>query len=447
MKGSVNMFRKAHYLFTLLCAGTTSAIMLLMSLLYLSVSENSLRNNQFTSFRNDINTIVSVLEQSTDISIQWLSGLEARNSYLIYVIDNEKPFLYNTLKKHAEYDSENLSEQTLLAESCQAYDAIYEIESAVPLDNTWFGISHIEYGFTSPSTGEEYYNSFINIERGTTHSQIIILEPMSRLQAQISHQRLLFLLLDLAAFLVFSAFSWIFTGKLLKPLKENHENQMQFIASASHELRTPLSVILAANECCGTAAAEEQTGFFHTIRKEGRRMNNLIDDLLTLAHSDTNRFMVERKSAELDTLCTNAYEAFEPLCRQNGLSLSLIMPETPLPRCDCDPDRIAQVLSILLHNAVSYTSEGGQISLALSWRQDRKNFFEITVSDTGIGIPDSDKKHIFNRFYRAEKSRSSKGHFGLGLSIAYEIVNAHHGRISVQDNVPNGSVFVVRLPG
>ena len=441
------MFRKAHYLFTLLCAGTTSTIMILMSLLYLSVSENSLRNNQFTSFRNDINTIVSVLEQSTDISIQWLSGLEARNSYLIYVIDNDKPFLYNTLKKTAESDSKGLSDQTLLTESRQAYDAMYEMETAFPLDNTWFGITHIEYGFTSPSTGEDYYSSLINIERGTTHSQLVILNPLSHLQAQISHQRLLFLLLDLVALLAFLAFSWIFTGKLLKPLKENHENQMQFIASASHELRTPLSVILATSECCETATAEEQAGFFHTIRKEGRRMNNLIDDLLTLAHSDTNRFLIERKPVELDTLCTNAYEAFEPLCRQKGLSLSLTMPETPLPRCVCDPDRIAQVLSILLHNAVSYTPEGGQVGLSLTWRQERKNFFEITVCDTGIGIPDSDKKHIFNRFYRAEKSRSSKGHFGLGLSIAYEIVTAHRGRISVQDNVPDGSVFVVRLPG
>lgn len=441
------MFRKAHYLFTLLCAGTTSMIMILMSLLYLSVSENSLRNNQFTSFRNDINTIVSVLEQSTDISIQWLSGLEARNSYLIYVIDNDKPFLYNTLKKTAESDSKGLSDQTLLTESRQAYDAMYEMETAFPLDNTWFGITHIEYGFTSPSTGEDYYSSLINIERGTTHSQLVILNPLSHLQAQISHQRLLFLLLDLVALLAFLAFSWIFTGKLLKPLKENHENQMQFIASASHELRTPLSVILATNECCETATAEEQAGFFHTIRKEGRRMNNLIDDLLMLAHSDTNRFLIEHKPVELDTLCTNAYEAFEPLCRQKGLSLSLTMPETPLPRCVCDPDRIAQVLSVLLHNAVSYTPEGGQVGLSLTWRQERKNFFEITVCDTGIGIPDSDKKHIFNRFYRAEKSRSSKGHFGLGLSIAYEIVTAHRGRISVQDNVPDGSVFVVRLPG
>ena len=440
------MFRKAHYLFTILCAGTTTTIMILMSLLYLRVSENSLRNSQYASFRNDINTIVSVLEQSTYISMQWLSGLEARNGYLIYAIDNNKPFLYNTLKKDAEYSLSDSHGQSLLSESLQAYQTRFEAEDVLPHDNTYFGISHSEYEFTSLAAEEDYYSSLIDIERGNTHSQLVILSPLSRLQEQIVHQRLLFLLLDLVAFLAFSAFSWIFTGRLLRPLQENHENQMQFIASASHELRTPLSVILATNECCATASAEEQAGFFLTIRKEGKRMNSLINDMLTLAHSDTNRFLIERRSSELDTLCTNAYEAFEPLCRQKKLSLSLTMPETPLPRCSCDPDRIAQVLAILLHNAVSYTPEGGQIGLALSWQQERRNFFLITVSDTGIGIPDSDKKRIFNRFYRAEKSRSSKGHFGLGLSIAYEIVTAHHGKISVQNNVPGGSVFVVRLP-
>ena len=429
--------------------------MIFMSLLYLQVSENSLYKNHFASFRNDISTIASSLEQSTYISMQWLAGLEARNAYLIFVIDNDKPFLYNTLKTGASGtkgsndtgSSNDLSGQYLLSESLQAYDMMFESETVISYSSNYFGIHHDEYEFTSPSTGEHYYSSLIDIERGQTHSRILILNPLAGLQAQITHQRLLFLLLDLLAALAFSVFSWFFTGRLLRPLQQNHENQMQFIASASHELRTPLSAILATNECCITASPQEQAGFFQTIRKEGRRMNTLIDDLLTLAHSDSGRFLIEKKEVELDTLCTNAYEAFEPLCRQKKLTLSLTLPDVPLPRLSCDPDRIAQVLSILLHNAVSYTPENGFVTLSLTCRQDRKNLFEITVSDTGVGIPDSDKKRIFSRFYRAEKSRSTKGHFGLGLSIAYEIISAHHGRISVQDNLPCGSVFVVRLPG
>ncbi len=201
------MFRKAHFLFTLLCAGTTTAIMIFMSLLYLQVSENSLYKNHFASFRNDISTIASSLEQSTYISMQWLAGLEARNAYLIFVTDNDKPFLYNTLKTGASGtkgsndtgSSNDLSGQYLLSESLQAYDMMFESETVISYSSNYFGIHHDEYEFTSPSTGEHYYSSLIDIERGQTHSRILILNPLAGLQAQITHQRLLFLLLDLLA--------------------------------------------------------------------------------------------------------------------------------------------------------------------------------------------------------------------------------------------------------
>ncbi len=150
--------------------------------------------------------------------------------------------------------------------------------------------------------------------------------------------------------------------------------------------------------------------------------------------------------------------------------LHLSLPDEVPPRCCCDADRITQVLSILLHNAVSYTPEGGTVTLSLCYRPSsaqtsffhqisvqtrlrgtlhtgsNSGCFEITVTDTGIGISDTDKKHIFDRFYRAEKSRSTKGHFGLGLSIAQEIITAHHGKIKVEDNPSGGSIFIVQLP-
>ncbi len=443
------MFRKAHLLFTLLCAGTTSAIMILMSFLYLHVSENSLYENQFHSFQNDIGTIAAGLEESSSLSMQWLARMEAQNHYNIYVIDNGVPFLYNTL--HSYTDSKS---RKLFSESLDAYHAMFEVSPSAEYTilsadtsatgSAYSGIWHTEYEFYSSTTNNSYYCSLIDIERDSTLTQIVILCSFETLRTQIMHQRIRFVCLDLAAVILFSAFSWFFTGRLLKPLQENHEAQMQFIAAASHELRTPLSVILASNECCLSASAEEQKGFFQTIRNEGKRMNSLIDDMLTLTRLGANRFLIEKKPVQLDTLCLNAYEAFEPLCENKNLTLLLILPEETLPRYQCDASRIAQVLSILLHNALSYTPENGQITLELVWQKEGGNF-EISVTDTGIGISDADKKHIFERFYRAEKSRSAKGHFGLGLSIAYEIVTAHHGKISVSDNPEGGSVFTVRL--
>lgn len=172
-------------------------------------------------------------------------------------------------------------------------------------------------------------------------------------------------------------------------------------------------------------------------------MTSLVNDMLTLSASDSQNFSVHPAPVELDTLLINAYEAFEPLAAEKKLSLSVSLPENVLPPCMADADRIMQLLSILLHNAISYTPEGGHVELSLIRRGSR---FFLSVSDTGPGILPEDRKKIFDRFYRAEKSRSAKGHFGLGLSIASEIVKQHHGSITVSDRCGGGSVFTVTLP-
>ena len=125
------------------------------------------------------------------------------------------------------------------------------------------------------------------------------------------------------------------------------------------------------------------------------------------------------------------------------------LPEQSVPAFACDQDRMIQLLEILLHNAGSYTPFGGQISLRLDY-YDRSGSFEIRVEDSGIGVPDEEKEKIFRRFYRSDKVRTRQTgqqteHFGLGLSIAAEIVHAHNGKISVQDREGGGAAFVCRF--
>lgn len=435
------MFRKVHLYLTALCAGITTAIILVMSLLYLYISENELYENQYRSFQNDMNTIATGLEQQSVISMEWLSKMESHGGYTFYALDNGVPFLYNRLTNLSD-DSDI---QGLLNDCLETYRQSFEYSSVQAelsggLYNTCF---HTEFPFNPSGKKHEYYAGIIELNRGESSLQIIVLSPLGLLQKQLMWQRIRFLLIDAAAIVLLTVFSFFFTGRLLHPVIESRQRQNAFVAAASHELRTPLAVILSAAECSRDADREHRIKFLDTIRQEGALLSSLVNDMLTLSASDSQSFSVHTAPVELDTLLINAYEAFEPLAAEKNLSLSVTLPEEALPPCTADADRIMQLLSILLHNAISYTPESGSIALSLTRKKHR---FCLSVSDTGPGIPPEDKKKIFDRFYRAEKSRSAKGHFGLGLSIASEIVKLHHGSIHVSDRPGGGSVFTVILP-
>ncbi|MCM1175527.1 MAG: HAMP domain-containing histidine kinase [Blautia sp.] len=431
------MFKKVHIRLTLLCTGITAVIMIIMSLCYLYVSENGLYRNQFQSFQNDVNTITTNLEQQSVISMEWLSKMEAQGNYLFYVLDNGIPFLYNQLNDMTEN-----STRSLLLEECRnAYQDKSTASFFVKTDSSYIS-SHFEFEFVSASTDAKYFGSIINLGKYASSLEIIILSSMQSLEEQILEQRFRFILIDIAAVFLLSIFSWLFTGRLLRPIMENQQKQAQFVASASHELRTPLAVILSAAECCRNAPPEKQKVFLKTIDQEGLRMSALVNDMLTLSSSDDQRFSIQPEPVEIDTLLMNSYEAFEPLARDKSILLSVCLPEQALPLCQADPERISQVVAILLHNAISYTPAYGRITLSLLYK---KEHFYLSVQDNGIGISDEDKKRIFDRFYRVEKSRSTKEHFGLGLSIAYEIIKAHNGSIQVADAKGGGSIFTIIL--
>ena len=433
------MFKKVHLRLTLLCAGITAVIMLVMSLCYLYVSEKGLYRNQFQAFKNDINTISTNLEQQSIISMEWLAKMEAQGNYRFFVLDNGVPFLYNQLSDPEQTEENNI----LLTESRNALNNLSSQDVTVTVSDGINGIlSHSEYEFISPSTDSRYFCSLIQMGTGSSFLEIVVLSPLQRLEQQIKEQRIRFLLIDIAAVILLGIFAWFFTGILLKPIAENQQKQAMFVAAASHELRTPLSVILSAAECCRDAAPERQEGFIRTIYQEGLRVSSLVTDMLTLSQSDSHRFPVRKEPTELDTLLMNSYEAFEPLARKKSIRLSLTLPDGALPLCNVDPERISQVIAILLHNAISYTPEQGRVELSLARHKER---FAVSVQDNGIGISDADKKRIFDRFYRVEKSRNRKDHFGLGLSIAHEIVKAHGGSIQVTDAEGGGSCFTVIL--
>lgn len=425
------MFQKVHIRLASLCAGITTFILLVMSFGYLYISEQGLRRSHFISFQNDMNTVISNLEQQTIITHEWLTRMEDNGKYLINIIDNGAPFLYN---------ERSTSEQKQLFHiAWEVYERTFEITS---LTNT-LATYHEDFLFSSKgSRSNDYYACVATSERSNGTFQVMLLCSMEPLLRQIRTQRILFLTLDIFASFLLVLFSFYLTKRILKPLEENQRQQSQFIASASHELRTPLAVILSCASASLKASEKEQVHFIESIQSEGLRMSRLIDDMLLLTKADSCRWSIQKTPTELDTLLLDTFEAFEPIASEKSIRLFIRLPEEAVPAVLCDKERIRQVLAILLHNAISYTPEGGRIELLLTY--DNK-MLQLLVSDNGIGIPDDKKEHIFERFYRADQSRSDKDHFGLGLCIAAEIVAAHNGQLLVSDTPGGGSTFTVVL--
>ncbi len=229
---------------------------------------------------------------------------------------------------------------------------------------------------------------------------------------------------------------------MLASLDEAYKAQQRFVADASHELRAPLTAIQGNLELLDRVAQmsdQERAETLSYLRKEAQRMGRLVGDLLVLARADAGQG-IKLQPVELDRLLLEVFQDARRLAPRRKVSLR----DLDQVRVQGDPDRLKQLLVILVDNALKYTPESGQIELAL---HTEPGSGVITVTDTGIGVAPEDLPHIFGRFYRADKARSrEQGGTGLGLSIAQWIAERHGGHIDVESTAGKGSTFIVRLP-
>lgn len=238
-------------------------------------------------------------------------------------------------------------------------------------------------------------------------------------------------------------------GRALVPIRRSFDAQRRFVADASHELRTPLSVIQASLDVVEKEEQERLSPFskqvINDLKQEVRRMGRLTGDLLALARSDAEGIELQREMIDLQEMLQRVKRTMQPQAEVHQVTLAL-MSGDELPIW-VDPDRIFQLLLVLLDNAVKYTPAGGIVSFAATRMAGESSKVLITVADTGPGVPQVDREKIFDRFYRRDLSRSREGGgAGLGLAIAREIVQAHGGTVEVVDAPTGGSVFRVVLP-
>jgi len=229
-------------------------------------------------------------------------------------------------------------------------------------------------------------------------------------------------------------------NQTLERLESLFTSQQRFLADVSHELRTPLTVI-KGNVDLMRRIKEADEESLTSIDQEAGRLTRLVGGLLMLAQAESGKLTLNMKPVELDLLLT---EVFTEMCVLAGSKVKVHLNDIDQVMVNGDRDRLKQVLLNLVANAIQYTPQGGDVFLSMSKIGDQAR---IIIRDTGPGIPAEDLPHIFDRFYRAEKSRtrSTVSGFGLGLSIAHWIVEHHGGQIKVESKEGKGTTFVIWL--
>jgi two-component system, OmpR family, sensor kinase len=231
-------------------------------------------------------------------------------------------------------------------------------------------------------------------------------------------------------------------NQMMARLEHLFHVQQRFVADVSHELRTPLTAISGNLELIKRYGMDDES--LDAITSETERMKRLVNDLLLLARADYGGLTVDLTPVELDSVMIDTFRQARGLVKDRQLELKMLHVE-PL-RVNGNIDRLKQMLLNLIDNAIKFTPDGGSITLSL--RQQGKDAL-IEVQDTGKGISAEDLPHVFDRFYQSDPSRThnDKGTgFGLGLSIAQWIVNAHHGAISVESELDKGTTFRICIP-
>ena len=260
-------------------------------------------------------------------------------------------------------------------------------------------------------------------------------------------QYLVFFLLFIGSggILLLIPISYILAGKSLQPIKETFENQKKFIADASHELRTPLTVIQTNVEVLRLKEDEvlaDNIKWLNNIGNESESMSKLVSQLLTIAQSDNNKIVFEKKLFDLSALCAEIIDLMVDVAKDKNITLNGEI-ESGI-NYEGDEEKLKQAIRILVDNAIKYTPSGGRVDLIL---KDGIRFVSVSVKDTGVGLSPEDQKKIFSRFYRVDDARNREsGGFGLGLNIADMAVKHHGGRIKLQSVPDEGSTFTIILP-
>jgi PAS domain S-box-containing protein len=225
-----------------------------------------------------------------------------------------------------------------------------------------------------------------------------------------------------------------------------NEAKSDFLASMSHELRTPMHGILSFTELglkrLDTLSQEKLRQYLENIQISGTRLLYLLNDLLDLSKLEAGKMQLDVTSVNLAELVTACIKEQNLRMREKNLS-SIFKPDLADTLCVCDRNRILQVMTNIVANAIKFSPEAGEIHVDL---EPVDSGYQIRVSDQGAGIPDGELDQVFDKFYQSVRNRNQSGSTGLGLAVCREIISLHHGRIWAENNPQKGTSILFEIP-
>ena len=314
-------------------------------------------------------------------------------------------------------------------------------------------IDNIEFDRTKLNTvysikvNSEYNYRGINIPVYTISNELCYIQLIANVDGENeSLSNLRSRLFSMSAIIITTSIiaSYMLSKKTLKPIMQAWERQTEFVQNAAHELRTPLTIIQAKQQLLleepDSKIIDKSEDISLTIN-ETRRLTKLVKELMILAMADSNQLQIKKETTNIDEVIRKITIPYMEYAKMQNKEL--IVELNCNREVNIDINKITQLMVILLDNAMKYTKEGEKITVQTHCKEGKCT---IEVIDEGIGISNEQKKHIFERFYRADKARTREtGGTGLGLAIAQTIVKAHGGSIKVYNNEPKGTKFVVKI--
>ena len=425
-----NLYKKLHIMFTI-------SVMLIITVIIGILSTNYIRMesiNDSTLFQRMVTLMIYQLEDNSQNIENVIRSYEDKYSIFCFAADNEGKIVYQS-NLHFPTDTKTLLEN---------FNNQMTMQQTQYIDNSSMseqdGIIEI-----SGTSNDKYWGISAKVisKDDRTYHLTLIYKQKSAFQI-LQKQFPFYFTLWFVALLSVIFVSRLLLTKAFKPTEQVLKSQKEFIASASHELKSPLAVILATVE-----QLEKQTDnqelmkSINTIDFESMRMSRLVKDMLLLASSDAKTWTLYKSNVNVDTLLITLYESYEPICIHQKIQLALNISEDSYPVLYTDQERLVQILNIYMDNAIQHSTGNKHIEIQTEVTTKSITFL---IADHGQGISEKDKPYIFDRFYCADKSRTDKSNFGLGLSIANELAKMLNGRAGFKDTKGGGATFYVTLP-